>query len=85
MLHVRHRAWRLYLERGTAIYYHTPEHMVPLLRESRAHNNEGAQERDVPANSIDRLVNAVVRGSSAAVVPLLLRSSIARCGTRAAH
>lgn len=33
---------------------------------------------DVPANSMDRLVNAVVRGNSAAVVPLLLRSSIAR-------
>jgi len=45
---------------------------------------ETLKTSNIPANSIDRLVNAVVRGSSAAVVPLLLRSSIARCGARAA-
>lgn len=59
----------------------TPKHIRhwEISRDTNGHRTRNGKRRNVPANSIDRLVNAVVRGSSAAVVPLLLRSSIARC------
>lgn len=69
---------------GTRIYQHTPQHIRHVIEKFRGtQTHKRAQKKNgtsnVPANSIDRLVNAVVRGSSAAVVPLLLRSSIAWC------
>lgn len=75
---------RAYGERNLLIYQHTPEHIRHAIKEFRAHirvnaGTEPGNGENVPANSMDRLVNAVVRGSSVAVVPLLLRSSIARC------
>nr|KAF7431998.1 hypothetical protein H0235_004922 [Vespula pensylvanica] len=59
---------------------------MDLLDEIWQSNHHDSNEyiSHVPAKSMERLVKAVVRGNSAVVVPVLLRSSIARFATDAA-